>query len=363
MKKNQLFSILTAFVIIALIITGCAPKQEPVAPPADDVPQTEDPLVEEAPEEPEASGDLVLYTSAPQEYLDLLIEGYEKATGVKVELVTAGTGELLKKIETEGDNPLGDILLGGTTDTNYNPNLHLFEEYVSVNDSKLPETYQNKTGKVTSIGLVPSVIIVNKDLKGDVVIEGYEDLLNPAINGQIAFADPSKASSSFEHLVNMLYAMGGGNTDEGWAFVEALVANLDDKLLQSSSAVPKGVADGEYTVGLTYESAASTYIANGAPMEAVYMSEGVVIKVDGIAIIKNAKNLENAKKFIDYIIGEEFQGALGSDPIYRRTVRTDVPGLEGLPQVSELNVITDDPAYVIEHKQELLDKFLDIVTQ
>ena len=69
--------------------------------------------------------------------------------------------------------------------------------------------------------------MINTNLIGDVKVEGYEDLLNPALKGKIAFADPSKSSSSYEHLINMLYAMGNGDPDKGWDYVEKLCRNLD----------------------------------------------------------------------------------------------------------------------------------------
>ena len=100
----------------------------------------------------------------------------------------------------------------------------------------------------------------------------------------------------------MLYAMGNGNPDNGWAYVEKLCGNLDGKLLSGSSAVYKCVADGEYTVGLTFEEGGAKYVADGAPVKLVYMKEGVISKPDGIYIIKNAKHMENAKKFIDFIL-------------------------------------------------------------
>ena len=109
------------------------------------------------------------------------------------------------------------------------------------------------------------------------------------------------ANIHIQHLVNMLYAMGNGNPDNGWAYVEKLCGNLDGKLLSGSSAVYKGVADGEYTVGLTFEEGGAKYVADGAPVKLVYMKEGVISKPDGIYIIKNAKHMENAKKFIDFI--------------------------------------------------------------
>lgn len=35
---------------------------------------------------------------------------FEAQTGIKIEIVTAGTGELLKRVEAEQSSPLGDVL-------------------------------------------------------------------------------------------------------------------------------------------------------------------------------------------------------------------------------------------------------------
>ena len=37
---------------------------------------------------------------------------------------------------------------------------------------------------------------------------------------------PEKSSSSFEHLTNMLYAMGGGDPEKGWDYVEKFAGQL-----------------------------------------------------------------------------------------------------------------------------------------
>ena len=88
------------------------------------------------------------------------------------------------------------------------------------NEDAFYDEYKNTEGNLTRFDTIPSVIMVNTDLIGDIKIEGYEDLLNPELKGKIAFADPAASSSSFEHLVNMLYAMGGGNPDNGWDYVK-----------------------------------------------------------------------------------------------------------------------------------------------
>jgi len=303
---------------------------------------------------------LVVYSPHPLEFINPLVTEFENQSGITVEVVAAGTGELLKRVEAEANNPLGDVLWGGSLST-LEPNSELFETYKSVNESAILDDYKNVDGKITRFTVIPSVIMVNKNLIGDIKVEGYADLLNPALKGKIANADPSKSSSSFEHVINQLYAMGNGNPEAGWDYVNQFVKNLDGKLLSGSSAVYKGVADGEYTVGLTFEEAAAKYVADGAPVEIVYMNEGTIAKADGVVIIKDAKNMDNAKKFIDFVTSKEGQ-TLVANELNRRSVRGDVEAAKGLAPFENLKLIKDDEAWSNANKQIILDKYKDIYT-
>lgn len=308
----------------------------------------------------EASKKVVVYCPHPVEFLNPIISEFEAKTGITADVVTAGTGELIKRIEAEQANPLGDILWGGSISTN-GPKKDLFEPYISVNEDAMLPDCKNKEGVFTRFTVLPSVLMVNKNLAGDIKIEGYEDLLNPALKGKIAFADPSKSSSSFEQVINMLYAMGNANPDNGWDYIDKLCTNLDGKLLGSSSAVYKGVADGEYTVGITFEEAAAKYVKDGAPVEVVYMKEGVISKPDCVQIIKGAKNMDNAKIFLDFVTSKETQTFI-TDNLCRRSVRSDVPVGNGLKPTSEIKAIKDDETVVDTNKQAWLEKFKDIYT-
>jgi len=303
---------------------------------------------------------VVIYCPHPLAFINPLVEEFEKESGVKVEVVAAGTGELLKRVESEKANPLADIFWGGSLST-VKPKAALFEEYRSVNEDHIQKDFKNVEGSITRFTDIPSVIMINTNLIGDVKVEGYEDLLNPALKGRIAFADPSKSSSSYEHLINMLYAMGKGDPDKGWDYVTNLAKNLDGKLLSGSSAVYKGVADGEYAVGLTFEEGGAKYVADGAPVKLVYMKEGVISKPDGIYIIKNAKHMENAKKFIDFITSKKAQ-TLITQQLHRRSVRDDVDAPVGLVPKAEIKSITDNEEVVNKNKKAWLDKFRDIFT-
>ena len=308
-----------------------------------------------------SSNSLVIYCPHPLDFINPLVDDFKaKNPDINVDVIAAGTGELLKRVESEKDNPLGDILWGGTV-TMAKAKIDLFENYTSTNEVNIADIYKNTEGPLTRCTAVPSVLMVNTNLSGNIKIEGYEDLLNPALKGKIAFADPSASSSSFEHLDNMLYAMGNGNPEKGWDYVKKLCANLDGKLLSGSSAVYKGVADSEYTVGLTFEEGGANYVALGSPIKLVYMKEGVIIKPDGIYIIKGAKNMENAKRFVDYATSYDAQKTI-TEKLNRRSVRNDLPPSEILLSVDKINIINDDEKVVDSNKQKWLDKFRDIFT-
>lgn len=293
--------------------------------------------------------------------IDSMLSKFEEDTGIKADCLAMGTGDALKRIETEAGAPQADLLWSGTIGTVKNKS-EFFADYVCANEDAFYDEYKNKEGNLSRFDTVPSVIMVNTDLIGDIEINGYEDLLNPELKGKIAFADPSASSSSFEHLVNMLYAMGNGNPEDGWTYVEKLCDQLDGKLLGGSSAVYKGVADGEYTVGLTFEQGSAQYVGAGAPVRTVYMKEGVIFRGDGVYIIKGAPHEENARKFIDWLTTKEVQEYMNNTQ-YRRTIRKDVPAGEAMVAMEDIKILQDDETDTANHKSEWLDRFKDVFTK
>ena len=318
-----------------------------------------------APEDGEASGDdpgkLVVYSPWSDVELAIAIDAFEEQTGIDVEVVSGGAGELVARVQGEKDNPQGDVILGGSMGV-FEPVMDLWEEYVSPEDEFIMDEYKNTTGKISTYCLVPTVILTNTNLIGDIEITGWDDLLNPELKGKIAFADPAASSLSNVLVFNLLTVMGDGEDYEtGWPWMEQFCQNLDGKILSGSSSVPKGVADGEYVVGLTHELYYATYLADNAPVEAIYPEEGSATIAGPAVIIKGAPNLENAKKFIDYILGEDFQTRY-RDGHDARSVRVDVDAPGTMPPIETLNLI---PEAVVSSdvQNEVLSRFKDSVYQ
>lgn len=306
----------------------------------------------------EQTEELVIYSAHPIELLRPLIKEFEERTGIWVKVVNGGTGELIDQIEDEQDNRVADILWSGSLST-LKPQMYLFDENKSLNEEFIYDEFKNKEGMLTRFSDVPSILMINTDLIGDITIEGYEDLLNPLLKGKIAYCNPSVSSSAYEHLINMLYAMGNGNPEDGWDYVRKFCYNLDGNLLKSSTEVYQGVANGEYVAGLIFEDAVAALIEAGEHVKIVYMKEGIVSTPDCIAIVENAPHIENARLFIDFATGYDVQTMLTSK-LNRRSIRMDVDVSKYLKPKGELKILKIDEEMVYDMKNLWIQEFLNI---
>jgi iron(III) transport system substrate-binding protein len=308
----------------------------------------------------EDTGELTLYYSNSTEWADPIIQEFEEETGIKVSLVQDGTSSLFARIKAEAENPQADVVWGGVIDT-YRANEDLLQQYTPSTVDDLKEEAVDPDGYYTGFDMGPMVMVYNTELiSEDEAPTSWADLLDEKYKGQIACADPTASSSSFACIMAIIEAYG---TDDGkgYEFVEQLVQNLDGKVLSSSSGVYKGVADGEYMVGLTYEEAALRYINSGANIQVVYPSEGTSSSPSGMAIIKDCQNPKSAQLFIDYLSGSEVQSQLGD--LYRRSVRTDVEDPDTMEAWDNIAFVDMDIDWTSSHTEEFNEKWTDFVIE
>ena len=257
------------------------------------------------------SGELILYTTVSELQYNALVGAFQaKYPGIDVKFTKAGAGESKARIIQEKDNPQADAMFGGLVYADLLGDLSdCLEPYVSPNDEKMPEDMKNKSGLLTFHDAQIPCLWVNDELEEEagVTITGYKDLLDPALKGKIASADPTSSSSAWNQLQCILTDFGGWDSEEAWTFIQGLHDN-DMVILSSSSGPYKTVYQGEYTVGLTYEPAVVQMLGEGAEgVHIVYPTEGVTSIAFGSAVIKGAKNMDNAKLFIDFLISDEGQ--------------------------------------------------------
>lgn len=282
------------------------------------------------------------------------------ACGKKDNLVVAGTGELLKRVQAESKNPLGDVVWGGGAES-FNSFKEYFAPYKTINHDNIDPLFRDSEDKWFGFAILPMVIIYNTDLVSkDEAPTSWNDLINPKWKGKIAMASPVKSGSAYTITATLLTAFEKNN-EAGFDFIKKFITNLDGKILSGSSAVPKGVIDKEYSIGLTLESSDVKYKNAGGHIEIIYPSEGTSVVADAAALIKGAKNEENAKLFLDYVTNKEIQSTLATK-FNIRGVRSDVALPKGLGPIADINLLNYDFNWASQSKKDIVKRWKNIVS-
>lgn len=297
---------------------------------------------------------LVIYTSHKEEVYGPIIKEFQQRTGIWVEVVTGGSGELLERIamEAEGGQPSCDLMFGGGVES--------LAAYEDCFEPCTPEGVENlrgvglsEEGLWTPFSSLPLVLIYNTRLVSEGELTGWADLLDPRWKGRIAFADPTVSGSSYTAALTLFSCIEG----DDWDILAALVDNLDGGALPDSGDVVESVRSGSRYIGVTLE---ETALKQRSPeLGIVYPAEGTSAVPDGCALIKGAKHAENARAFLDFVLGRDVQELLVSD-LHRRSVRTDVHAPEDLPSEAELGIIDYDVHWAGALKEEFIRRWTEL---
>ncbi|MBS6954964.1 MAG: extracellular solute-binding protein [Enterocloster asparagiformis] len=262
---------------------------------------------------------LIIYTSHLEDTYAPIIREFEERTGIWVQVETGGSVELLERIAAESENPRCDVIFGGGVET-LDSFSDRFSPYISAESKNLPAEYVQKDGLWTPFSIPPTVLIYNPKLVRTNPPTGWASLLNPAWKGKIAFANPETSGSSYTALATLLQILPGHKEE----LLRTFFDNLDGRLVPDSSSVVSEVADGSCYIGVTLEENALRSMKKGYDIAMVYPEEGTSAIPDGLAIIAGCRHEENARRFVDFTLGEDVQTYL-SRSCNLRAVRKDVP--------------------------------------
>jgi iron(III) transport system substrate-binding protein len=296
-----------------------------------------------------ADGSVVVYTAHKSSIVDRLLPVFEAETGLKAEVIQLGSGDIFRRARAEAGAPAADVIWS-VTGSLLTENADLLEPY-KVKDADVLNPEFVKSDAWTPYTAVVYVLAVNTDLISlEDAPKNWADLTDPKWHGLIASARADNSGSAVQQLQTVLTAFG----DDGWNKYTEMAKNF--VFTDSSGAVPRFVADGETSMGLTLEDNAIEYRNGGAPMAVVLLADGTVAAPDGIALVKGAPNPEGGKAFLDWAMSKSTQELLANE-IGRRAIRTDVAPPPGAPDLNTVSLIEIKSLDDLGGTEEVLSKW------
>lgn len=290
---------------------------------------------------------LVVFTSHKAEISEPIIKEFEEQTGIWVDVVYGGTTDLLNTIKESDDEFLCDVMFGGSAESLEDCEEY-FRPYQCLEFDKLNSQVVSKNDKWTPFSNLPIVIIYNnKTVYPTIAPRGWKELLHYVWEGKVALANPQKSGSSYTAIAAMLQL----SDREEEEVIATLVKQIGGAGAPGSGAAVDEVANGTKEIGITLEATARKRMEAGDNFSVVYPMEGTAVLPDGTAILKNAKHVENAEKFIEFTVSKETQEMI-VDRFYRRSVRKDIERNENNP--GEIATMDFDVAWATTNKDQIL---------
>jgi len=303
------------------------------------------------------SSELVIFSPHPVDMTEYIVREFRQRTGIKVEVVTGGTGNLIAKLRNPTNTQKADLFWGGGIES-LETITDLFQEYTSSEQEAIESGYISSHRLWSPFSVLPIVIIYNTKLVSrNFIPSSWSRLLDPYFRDHLLFANPVTTGSGFTSLVTILQTMAepGAPEGEGWPFVRRFMSQLGTGgLIASSTAVYKSVSEGAFYAGVTFENSALSLKIAGKDIDFCYPTEGTSAVPDGIALLKDAPHPDEAKRFIDFVLGRDVQSILMSK-WFRRSVRTDIPSYQ--TGLADLNIIDYPIAESAAKRTQILSRW------
>ena len=282
---------------------------------------------------------------------------FEDKFKIHLEFVTVDSAAtLLTKVILEGSSTKADIVLGldmNLLDEANKSNLffkHSLEHLINIID--LPIEWESENFTPYNYGYF-AFVYNNKKFTNPP--NSMEELINNT-DARIVIQDP-RTSTPGLGLLTLIKAIYGNKAGDAW-----------EKLNKKIISVTKGWTDAYYNIFLAGEAdmvlsyttspAAHIMFENNYDYSAINFSEGNYITIEFAGILKSSKNKLLAKKFLRFMLTEDFQSIIPLTNIMYPVIKiNDLP--EAYKSLEIPKVLQIDPTIINTNKEDWIEEWLN----
>ena len=263
-----------------------------------------------------AGGEVNLYSYRQPFLIEPMLEEFTKQTGTKVNVVFAKKG-MVEKIKAAGDNNPADAVLTvdiGRLDALHKAGLLESVDSATVNDA-IPANLRHPDGLWFGLTTRARLALTSKDRVKPGELETLADLADPKFKGRIC-------TRSGKHVYNValiasVIAHEGEEAAEKW--LTGVRDNLARKPQGNDRAQAKGIYEGVCDVAISNHYYMGKMATNEEKPEQKDWANAVNVQfldqggrgnhvnISGAAVIKGAKNRDNAVALLEFLAGDKAQ--------------------------------------------------------
>jgi len=303
---------------------------------------------------------LNMYTALDAEEAKYYINAFEEETGIDVNFVRMSAGEVAIRIEAENNNPQASVWYGGSsTDHISASSKGLLESYSPNIDFTLADNLHASDNTWNGFYTGAIAFVSNTNFLEENNIEAptsWEDLLDPVFRGQIEMAYPYTSGTAYTTFGTLIELKGLEGALEYWKEFDKNI----HQYTKSGSACIARAGLGECGVGIGFShDILSKGVKQGYPLVMSFPSEGTGYEVGGVSLIKGAKEMEEAKIFIDWCYSVTAQNLFKD--YNRLPVNPKADVVEGAVKLGDINLVDYDAVQLGLNKNDNVKAWRDTI--
>lgn len=290
-KRKWILGLTGLLLVLALVVSACAPKTTPTAP-----------ATQPTPASTVTTQTLTVYSGRSEGLVKPIIDQFSKSSGINVQVRYAGTSEMAATILEEGKNSPADVFYaqdpGGIGAV-----AHLLARLPDSITAQVEPGFRAADGKWVGISGRARVIAYNtQKLNESDLPDDISGLTDPKWKGRIGWAP---TNGSFQVMVTAMRKLWGEDKTRQW--LKDMQAN-NPKVYANNAAQVTAAGAGEidialpnhyYLYGIMQDKGESFPVRNYHPRAG---GPGALVMVSGAGILETSKNKEAAQKFIEFML-------------------------------------------------------------
>lgn len=321
-----------------------------------------------------AQDTLTVLCTPQEDWCVAMTQAFQEQTGIQTSYVRMSSGESLARIRATADNPEFSVWWGGPADAFIAAKDEgLLEQYESPTAAAIPADLKDPDNYWTGVYVGALGFCSNNEILAELGVDvpaSWADLLNPALEANVAMAHPATSGTAFTAFWTVVTleadkleypdgkpaegetveGTGEGYDETGTPTQQAVdnafgyFAQLNNNILQytkSGSAPGTMAGNGEIAVAIIFSHDCVKLQVEGfeGVLTTSFPEEGTGYEIGGMAIIKGAPELEAAQMWYDWALTPEAQAVALTVNSLQLPTNPDSPVSDLSVNLSDVNLV------------------------